>query len=68
MPDQLDNLISKENLSAVLYKAGDLRLEKTPLPDKPGKNGEPNLNLFTFLQEHENFSLSTLSIIPTNCV
>ncbi|XP_074599019.1 sorbitol dehydrogenase-like [Brevipalpus obovatus] len=39
MPDQLPpNFESKENLSAVLHKAGDLRIEKTPLPEKPGKN------------------------------
>lgn len=29
-----------DNLSLVLHKAGDMRLEQTPLPSKPGKNGE----------------------------
>lgn len=45
MPDQLPpNFESKENLSAVLHKAGDLRIEKTLLPEKPGKNGKSGPN------------------------
>lgn len=31
---------SDENLSCVLHKANDLRLENCPLPDKPKKNGK----------------------------
>ncbi len=31
--------MSTENLSLVLHKANDLRLEQTPLPQKPGNNG-----------------------------
>jgi hypothetical protein len=29
-----------DNLSAVLHKIGDLRLEQVPLPPKPGNNGK----------------------------
>lgn len=32
-----------ENLSVVLHKAGDLRIEKTPLPAPPGPDGEFDL-------------------------
>jgi hypothetical protein len=31
--------MSTENLSLVLHKANDLRLEQTPLPEKAGNNG-----------------------------
>lgn len=31
-----------DNLSVVLHKAGDLRLENTSFPDPLGKNGKSN--------------------------
>jgi hypothetical protein len=31
-----------DNLSAVLHKIDDIRLEQMPLPPKPGNNGNGN--------------------------
>jgi hypothetical protein len=43
--------MSLDNLSAVLYGKGDLRLEQTAIPDPPQKNGNYPLYLSCFIFE-----------------
>jgi hypothetical protein len=44
--------MSTENLSLVLHKANDLRLEQTPLPEKAGNNGNYYRFLLIFLKSN----------------
>ncbi len=42
-----------DNLSAVLHKIDDIRLEQMPLPPKPGNNGKILFILFKFNSKSE---------------